>query len=72
LLFEPTYLLWRWHQQGLVLQLAEGYRKGDFKSEISSLDQLEKEGYTILCWGRKIDHVAARAEFGKYYPLVFG
>ncbi|GAB5451257.1 MAG: hypothetical protein Hals2KO_15850 [Halioglobus sp.] len=71
LLFEPTYLLWHWHHQRMTPELAEGYRKGEFKDKLCSLDQLEREGYTILCWGKKIDHSAAREEFGKYYPLDF-
>lgn len=71
LLFEPTYLLWAWHRSGLIPQVAEGYRKGHFKAELASLETLEREGFTVLCWGRKIDHAAARAAFGQHYPLTF-
>ena len=71
LLFEPTYLLWHWHQQGLEPQVARGYRTGEFKDQITPPDNLRAEGYTILCWGKKIDHGAAREEFGKHYPLGF-
>jgi len=71
LLFEPTYLLWHWHQRKLSPEVARGYRKGEFKGDLTPLPQLREQGYTILCWGKKIDHKAAREELGKHYSLGF-
>lgn len=71
LLFEPTYLLWRWHQLGVDVEVAECYRKGEFKEQIPPISQLEDAGFTIFTWGRKMDHESARIEFGKMYPLNF-
>lgn len=71
LLFEPTYLLWAWHQAEIQPQLAKGFRKGVFKGEIPTIESLESAGFTIFNWGRKINHDHARQEFCKYYPVNF-
>ncbi len=71
LLFEPTYLLWRWHQLGITAEIAEDYRCSEFKDKIPSIFELEAAGFTILNWGKKINHESAHAEFGELYPLTF-
>jgi hypothetical protein len=71
LLFEPTYLLWKWHQQGLKGELDTGFRKSVFKGEMPAIAELEAEGFTILNWGRKIDHSSTARAFGERYPLRF-
>lgn len=71
LLFEPTYLLWTWHQCGVKPELAKGYRKSVFSGEIPPLNNLESEGYTVLNWGKQIDHDAAEREFREHYAIGF-
>ncbi len=71
LLFEPTYLLWRWHQLGLQPRLTEDYRKSVFEGEMPAIAGLESAGFTILNWGRKMEHESARREFGRLYPTTF-
>ena len=71
LLFEPTYLLSHWHRLGLQPQLVKAYRKSVFTGEMPAISELESAGFTILNWGRKIDHESARREFGRLYPLSF-
>jgi hypothetical protein len=71
LLFEPTYLLWHWHQLGIEPRLTEDYRKSVFKGEMPMIAGLQAAGYTVLNWGRKIDHESARRELGRLYPLTF-
>lgn len=71
LLFEPTYLLWHWHQLGLQPTVEDSYRIGIFKGELPELQALEQGGHSILTWGRKIDHTSAREVFGARYPLDF-
>lgn len=70
LLFEPTYLLWAWHQNGIRPEVARNYRKGVFSGGVPALNSLQSEGYTILNWGKKIDHESAKSEFGKHYPTT--
>lgn len=72
LLFEPTYLLWYWHTNGIHLERAEGYRKSVFAGSLPRLSGLAAEGYTILSWGRKVDHQSAVNAFTEHYPLGFG
>lgn len=71
LLFEPTYLLWKWHRQGIRPHLGRDFRKCQFKGEIPGIDALESAGHTIFNWGRKIDHEHAAQVFSQYYPLSF-
>ena len=71
LLFEPTYLLWHWHQQGAKPELAKDFRKSVFKGDVPAVDGLADEGYTMLNWGRGINHDSAREQFGRHYPLDF-
>ncbi len=71
LLFEPTYLLWKWHRQDIRPQLAHRFRKAQFKGEIPGIDALESTGHNIFNWGRKIDHAHAAKVFSQYYPLSF-
>jgi len=71
LLFEPTYLLWHWDQLGLDYQITEDYRIGIFDGQMPSIEELERRGYSLATWGRKIDHEAARASLVRHYPLEF-
>lgn len=71
LLFEPTYLLWTWHQTAQQPELAKGYRRSVFTGAIPSIDSLQSDGFTILNWGKNIDHDATRVEFSKHYPVTF-
>ncbi|KAA1191899.1 hypothetical protein F0M18_10250 [Pseudohalioglobus sediminis] len=71
LLFEPTYLLRQWHDAGIRPELATGFRKSVFSGSLPALESLREEGFTILNWGRGIDHAAARSEFGRHYPVDF-
>jgi hypothetical protein len=71
LLFEPTYLLWAWHSAGIQPELAKNFRKSIFTGEIPPLASLQDQGFTIMNWGKKIDHEQARTEFGRQYPLGF-
>lgn len=71
LLFEPTYLLWSWHQAGIKPEIAKNYRRGVFSGDLPSIQSLESSGHTILNWGKKINHHAARLEFGRFYPTEF-
>ena len=67
LLFEPTYLLWTWHQAGIKPKMANNYRKAVFTGDIPSIETLQSDGYTMFNWGKKINHQAAQLEFGKLY-----
>ncbi len=71
LLFEPTYLLWKWHRRGMRTEIAENFRECCFEGEIPSLQELEATGSTIFNWGRHIDHAAAARVFSRRYPLAF-
>lgn len=71
LLFEPTYLLWAWHQTDRQPEVARGYRKSVFTGSIPPLESLQNAGFTIFNWGKKIDHAAASREFGTRYPTSF-
>jgi len=71
LLFEPTYLLWTWHQAGIRPEVAKDYRKSVFSGEFPSIGEMQKHGYTVLNWGKKIDHDKARECFAKRYPTDF-
>ncbi len=71
LLFEPTYLLWAWHNSQIRPELARGFRKSAFSGKIPSLESLRDQGFTIMNWGKKIDHQKAREEFGRHYALDF-
>jgi hypothetical protein len=71
LLFEPTYLLWAWHQAGIHPEVARDYRKGVFKGDIPSLESMQSQGFTIFNWGRNINHSTARQVFGQHYPVTF-
>ncbi len=70
LLFEPTYLLWKWHQQGVEPVIAQNFRKCQFKGSIPELHELAST-HVIFNWGRKIDHESARQVFGRVYPTNF-
>jgi hypothetical protein len=48
LLYEPTYLLWAWHQAGVHPQIARDYRRGMFKEAAPSLESLQPQGSTIF------------------------
>jgi hypothetical protein len=71
LLFEPTYLLWNWHQAGFQTEIAKNYRKSVFSGDIPSIESLQSDGYTILNWGKKINHQTAQLEFDKFYSTKF-
>ena len=71
LLFEPTYLLWSWHNAGIQPELARDFRKGFFSGELPTLEALRDRGFTIINWGQKIDHAQVKAEFGRHYPIDF-
>ncbi len=71
LLFEPTYLLWDWHQTGIKPEIAGNYRKGVFSGDIPSIESLQADGYTIFNWGRKVNHQTALFEFEKDYSTKF-
>lgn len=71
LLFEPTYLLWKWHCMDVQPELASDFRKCQFKGKIAELDSLAAAGHTIFNWGRKIDHAHAAQVFARHYPLTF-
>lgn len=70
LLFEPTYLLWSWHQSNTEPLLAKNFRKSVFSGNMPPIETLAAKGYTILNWGKNIDHNSARCEFDKLYPLT--
>ena len=69
---KPTYLLWTWHNAGVQPELARNFRKGFFSGEMPSLESLRERGFTIINWGKKIDHAQVMAEFGRHYPVGFG
>lgn len=71
LLFEPTYLLWKWHRQGVRPVPAKGFRTCKFSGAVPDIDELANTGHVIFNWGRKVDHDSARASFGAHYPLTF-
>ncbi|MFK7958575.1 MAG: hypothetical protein AB8B96_20960 [Lysobacterales bacterium] len=72
LLFEPTYLLWHWHQTGANPILAPGVRQAVFKGQLPSLCDLEDNSDSlILTFGRKVCHDSARAAFSQRYPVEF-
>lgn len=71
LLFEPAYLLWAWHRAGVRPDVAKGFRKSVFSDGLPALPSLVEEGFTILNWGRKIDHALARRELLQHYPIDF-
>ena len=71
LLFEPTYLLWCWHQAGIEYLIDESYRIGIFKGEMPTIKSVEDAGHTILTWGRKVNHESTRCEFSTRYPVTF-
>ena len=70
LLFEPTYLLWKWHRLGIKPELAADFRKCQFSGVIPDLDELA-ESHVIFNWGRKVDHEAAHKALGSIYPTEF-
>jgi hypothetical protein len=67
LLFEPTYLLWTWHHTGVEPVVARGFRKSVFTGELPDLAGLADEGYTILNWGKRIDHDSAQRQFERRF-----
>lgn len=71
LLFEPTYLLWSWHQAGVRPEVANTYRKSVFSGELPALESMASDGFTVCNWGRKIDHDHAAQEFSRHYPVTF-
>jgi hypothetical protein len=71
LLFEPTYLLRYWHETGQHYELDNTFRISIFKGAIPDIATLENSDSTILNWGRKIDHSAARAAFAQRYCVEF-
>ena len=72
LLFEPTYLLWYWHQSGIRPELAENFRKSCFSGEVPAIEELQERGYTILNWGKQIDHEKVKRYLDYRYPTDFG
>lgn len=64
LLFEPTYLLWHWHQQQLVPFEDPIFRCAIFKDAIPDVSTLTAAGHTILTWGKKIDHASSMKALG--------
>jgi len=56
LLFEPTYLLWHWHNHNLQPFEDSVFRCAVFKGTIPDVFSLQAAGHTILTWGKKIDH----------------
>ncbi|MEZ5570108.1 MAG: hypothetical protein R3E54_17515 [Halioglobus sp.] len=71
LLFEPTYLLWHWHQTGNAVQRVGEFRQCVFSGEMPPLAQFENSSSTILNWGRKIDHGSTQRAFAARYALGF-
>lgn len=71
LLFEPTYLLWAWHQAGATPELARGFRKSCFSGGLPDLDDLQAQGFTILNWGKQIDHENVKRNLAQRYPVTF-
>ncbi len=71
LLFEPTYLLWSWHNAGIRPHLAKDFRKSVFSGEFPVLSDLRQDGYTILNWGKQIDHEAAARYLADLFPTDF-
>ncbi len=72
LLFEPTYLLWHWHQTQTQPVVAPQVRQAVFTGQLPSLETLESQVEAIsLTFGRKIDHDSARRVLGRSYPLDF-
>lgn len=71
LLFEPTYLLWKWHRQRAKPVVARDFRKCQFQGTIPEIDTLAEAGLTMFNWGRMIDHEHARQVFGAHYPVAF-
>ena len=71
LLFEPTYLLWHWHQAGLAFETDEDYRIAVFDGLLPPIAELERSSHTFMTWGRSIDQDSARAELARCYPVDF-
>jgi hypothetical protein len=71
LLFEPTYLLSHWHATAQEVELDAGFITRVFGGEMPDIDSLGDQQFTMLNWGKKIDHASAQRAFAKYYPLNF-
>lgn len=71
LLFEPTYLLSHWHATAQEVELVGGFIKSVFEGEMPDLDSLGDQQFTVLNWGKKIDHASAERAFAAHYPLSF-
>lgn len=71
LLFEPTYLLSHWHATGQEIELVGGFIKSVFDGEMPEIDGLGEQQFTLLNWGKKIDHASTQRAFAKHYPLRF-
>lgn len=71
LLFEPTYLLSHWHSKAQEVELVAGFRKSVFEGEMPEIDSLGDKQFTILNWGKKIDHASAQRVFACHYPVGF-
>lgn len=65
LLFEPTYLLWHWHNHKLEPYVDPLFRHAVFKDTLPDIASLQAAGHTILTWGKKIDHQSASKVFGR-------
>lgn len=71
LLFEPTYLLSHWHATAQEVELDAGFITRVFGGEMPDIDSLGDQQFTMLNWGKQIDHASAQRAFAKYYPLNF-
>jgi hypothetical protein len=71
LLFEPTYLLSQWHSTAQEVELVAGFRKSIFEGEMPEIDRLGDQQFTILNWGKRIDHASTQRVFAGHYPLGF-
>jgi len=71
LLFEPTYLLSHWHATSQPVELAGGFIKSVFAGDMPEIDALGEQQFTILNWGKKIDHASAQRAFARHYALGF-
>jgi hypothetical protein len=71
LLFEPAYLLSHWHNTAQDVELVAGFRKSIFEGEMPDIDSLGDLEFTILNWGKRIDHASTQRAFARHYPLSF-
>ena len=71
LLFEPTYLLWTWHHEGLKPIVDSVFRCAVFDGALPDVAALRDEGHTILTWGKKIDHETSDNNLGSAVGTSF-